>query len=308
MKIAVLMGGDSSEREVSIKSGTQVRLGLERLNHDVICLDPADGGLNELALAKPDVVFLALHGGKGENGAIQGALELMGLPYTGSGVLASALAMDKAMSKRVFNAVGIRTPGSVTVNRADRTTHATRKASEEVGVPCVVKPSCQGSTVGIGFVKRDEDLMPALEGAFSHGPAVLVEQFIAGTEVTVGVLESPVSGEPEALPVLEIVAKNEYYDYDAKYTPGKSDHIIPARINPEAYEECQSLAVRAHTALGCSGYSRVDIIVDPSNTPWVLELNTLPGLTQVSLLPDAAKAAGIGFDELLSAIITAALR
>lgn len=308
MRIAVLMGGDSSEREVSIKSGTQVRQALERLGHDVLCLDPADGGLRELAAAEPDVVFLALHGGQGENGSIQGALELMSLRYTGSGVLASALAMDKAMSKQVFAAAGVRTPASVSVRRDSGAERAAADVMKAVGLPCVVKPSCQGSTVGVGFVKRVEDLVPALEGAFSYGPVALVEQFVAGTEVTVGILESSASGQPEALPVLEIVAKNDYYDYDAKYTPGKSDHIIPARISPAADEECRRLAIAAHTCLGCSGYSRVDIIVDPSGTPWVLEVNTLPGLTAVSLLPDAAKAAGISFEQLLTVIIAAAMR
>lgn len=308
MRIAVLLGGNSSEREVSLKSGRQVKMALERLGHDVICCDPAAGGLRELATAEPDVVFLALHGGTGENGAIQGALELMGLRYTGSGVLASALAMDKAMSKQVFAAVGVRTPASITVRSGNGVEQAASEVMRAVGLPCVVKPSCQGSTVGISFVNQPEALVHALEVSFDYGPVALAEQFITGAEVTVGVLESPLSGEAEALPVLEIVIKNEHYDYDAKYTPGKSEHIIPARISPEADEECRRLAIAAHTCLGCRGYSRVDAIVDPHGRPWVLEVNTLPGLTEVSLLPDAAKAAGMSFDELLSRIIASALR
>lgn len=308
MRIAVLLGGDSSEREVSLKSGRQAQITLERLGHDVVCLDPAAGGLEELAKVKPNVVFLALHGGTGENGAIQGALELMGLRYTGSGVLASALAMDKAVSKRLFAAAGVRTPVSIAVHRDAGAEQAASDALSAIGLPCVVKPSSQGSTVGIGFVTHRDELAPALEGAFRYGPTALVEQFVTGTEVTVAILESPVSGLAEALPVLEIVVNSDHYDYDAKYTPGKSDHIIPARITAAADEECRRLGIAAHTCLGCRGYSRVDAIVDASGKPWVLEVNTLPGLTEVSLLPDAAKAAGISFDQLLSTIISNALR
>ena len=188
MRIAVLLGGDSSEREVSLKSGRQAQITLERLGHDVVCLDPAAGGLEELAKVKPNVVFLALHGGTGENGAIQGALELMGLRYTGSGVLASALAMDKAVSKRLFAAAGVRTPVSIAVHRDAGAEQAASDALSAIGLPCVVKPSSQGSTVGIGFVTHRDELAPALEGAAMadcHG-----EQFVTGTEVTMAILNA----------------------------------------------------------------------------------------------------------------------
>ncbi|MGI6146011.1 MAG: D-alanine--D-alanine ligase [Firmicutes bacterium] len=307
LRIAVLLGGNSSEREVSLRSGRQVEKALVELGHEVICVDPAEEDLFRLAAMRPDVVFIALHGGTGENGCVQGALELLGLPYTGSGVLASALAMDKIMSKQLFVASDVRTPEFITVERSGGIGAATSRCVREIGVPCVVKPACQGSTVGISIVRETGKLVEALETAFRYDPRIVVERFIAGTEVTVGVLEYPEPGRPQALPVLEIVPANEFYDYDAKYTPGKSDHIIPARISPASDDECRRLALAAHTALGCRGYSRTDLMVDADGTPWVLEVNTLPGLTEVSLLPDAAKAVGLSFGQLLTAIISAAL-
>lgn len=301
--VVVLLGGKSSEREVSLRSGNQVRAALERLGHSVVCVDPTEAGLVPLAEIDPDVVFIALHGSYGEDGCVQGALELMHMAYTGSGVLASALAMDKAMSKLVFAASDIPTPPHITVRRTDGVEVCAEAVLEKVGVPCVVKPSREGSSVGISFVYAQRDIGPALELAFEHGSEAVIEKFITGTEVTVGVLDLD---EPVALPTLEIVVKNEHYDYDAKYTAGKSEHIIPARIGPEAEELCRRLGVSAHTALGCQGYSRTDMIVDTDGNVWVLEVNTLPGLTDLSLLPDAAKAAGISFDQLISIILNSA--
>ncbi|MCR4426243.1 MAG: D-alanine--D-alanine ligase [Firmicutes bacterium] len=306
MKIAVLMGGPSSEREVSLMSGRQVAGALRRLGHNVIELDPDEDGILALLTNRPDVVFIALHGRYGEDGCIQGLLELAHIPYTGSGVLASALAMDKIMAKVVFRSLGIPTPEWVTVTRSDAGVGSpcADDALLQVGLPCVVKPSAQGSTVGVTVVRDAESLADAVHLALSYGDQALIEQFVTGTEITVGVLgDSPA----RALPTLEIVSKKPTYDWEAKYTPGMSEHIIPARVPEEVRAKCQDLAVRAHTALGCRGFSRVDMIATPSGEVQVLEVNTVPGLTAVSLLPDAARAVGISFEQLVQMAVDGAL-
>ncbi len=302
MRVALLMGGSSSEREISLMSGAQVEAALHRLGHDVIVIDPARDSITVLAQSGPDAAFIALHGKYGEDGCIQGTLETLGIPYTGSRVLASAVAMNKIVSKALFAAAEVPTPPCVTVNRSDAPEVALARA-QSLGFPCVVKPSSQGSTVGITIVKESAALADALELAFRSDPDALIEKYITGTEVTVGVLGTRT---PRALPTLEIVPKNEFYDWDSKYTPGKSEHIVPARIPKPAQAECERLAVEAHSALKCRGYSRVDMIVEPSGQVWVLEANTLPGLTQVSLLPDAARAEGISFDQLIQTILDSA--
>ena len=304
MKVAVLMGGSSSEREISLKSGAQVEAALRRLGHEVISVDPANNAIGVLAELRPDVAFIALHGKYGEDGCIQGALELMGIPYTGSSVLSSAIAMDKTVSKALFEVSGIPTPPYVVVDCHSPFQSALERALS-IGIPCVVKPSSQGSTVGISIVKDDGALQDALSYAFNYDEEAVVEKFIKGTEVTVGVLGNH---DAEALPVLEIVPKNEFHDWESKYTPGMSEHVIPARIGNAAQKECQRLALAAHAALKCRGYSRVDMIVEPNGTVWVLEVNTLPGLTEVSLLPDAARARGISFDQLIQILLDGALK
>ncbi len=302
MNVALLMGGSSSEREISLKSGSQVEAALRRLGHDVTIIDPAVDGVAALVQSRPDAAFIALHGRYGEDGCIQGTLEMLGIPYTGSRVLASSAAMDKIVSKILFGAAQVPTPLYVALHQSDAP-ELTLARARSVGFPCVVKPSSQGSTVGITIVKESAALADALELAFRCDPDALVEKFIAGTEVTVGVLGTRT---PRALPTLEIVPKNEFYDWDSKYTPGKSEHVVPARIPETALAECERLAVKAHLALKCRGYSRVDMIVEPSGQVWVLEANTLPGLTEVSLLPDAARAEGISFDQLVQIILDSA--
>ena len=302
MKVALLMGGSSSEREISLLSGAQVEAALRRLGHEVIVIDPAVGSVAALAQSGPDAAFIALHGKYGEDGCIQGTLEMLGIPYTGSRVLASAVAMNKIVSKALFAAAGVPTPPCVTVHRSDAPKVALARA-QSLGFPCVVKPSSQGSTVGITIVTESTALADALELAFGSDPDALIEKYVTGTEVTVGVLGTRA---PRALPTLEIVPKNEFYDWDSKYTSGKSEHIVPARLPETVRAECERLAVEAHVALKCRGYSRVDMIVEPSGQVWVLEANTLPGLTQVSLLPDAARAEGISFDQLIQTILDSA--
>lgn len=307
-RIAVIMGGRSSEREISLLTGDQVKSALKRNGHEVWSVDYDKDGICSLIDNPPDVAFIALHGKYGEDGCVQGLLELLGIPYTGSGVLASALAMDKIKAKEVFTYNGIPTPGWVVVTQTEIQTQAfgdlESVVAADIGFPCVVKPSKQGSTVGLQIVHSREDLIPSIHIAGEFGDPVLIESFVSGVEVTVGVMGNT---DPQALPVLEIVSKNPVYDWEAKYTPGMSDHIIPARIGVQALEQCAELALAAHRALGCRGMSRVDMIVPEQGHPWVLEVNTIPGLTAVSLLPDAARAAGISFECFVDMLVEFAL-
>lgn len=303
LRIAVLMGGRSAEREVSLNTGEQVVAALRERGADAFAVDTAEPAfIDDLRASRPDVVFICLHGRYGEDGTVQGLLELLDMPYVGSGVLASALAMDKVASKHVFAACGVPTPPYAVVRKGRPWREEDVRAA--VGPRCVVKPASEGSAIGVSIVHDPSELGAAIATAFVHDEVVLVERFIAGTEVTVGVLGT---NEPFALPTLEIVPEHEFYDYESKYVPGMSRHIIPARIPDVAREECARLAVAAHEALGCSGVSRTDIIVEPSGEAWVLEVNTIPGMTRTSLLPDAARAAGIEFPELCALLVGYAL-
>ena len=303
LRVAVLMGGTSAEREVSLNTGAQVAAALAERGFATECIDTADLSFIERVRAGAfGVVFICLHGRFGEDGTVQGLLELLGLPYVGSGILASALAMDKVMSKHIFAAEGLETP-------AFRTLRAGESLDPEaivqaLGTKLVVKPASEGSSVGMTIVHEPAELPEALTRAFSHDATVIVEEFIAGVEVTVGVIGN---SELLALPTLEIVPENEFYDYESKYVPGMSRHIIPARVSEALRAECQAIAVAAHRALGCRGMSRADTIVEPSGRVQLLEVNTIPGMTATSLLPDAARAAGISFPELCERLIMLAL-
>ncbi|HET6350682.1 MAG TPA: D-alanine--D-alanine ligase [Coriobacteriia bacterium] len=303
MRVALLVGGRSAEREVSLNSGRQVAEALEISGYDVVRIDSgADSFITELAEAKPDVVFICLHGRFGEDGTVQGLCELLGLPYVGSGVLASALAMDKVMSKHVFEQAGISTPAYVTLRRGEALDYDDIVA--KLGPKTVVKPANEGSSVGMSIVHEPAELPAAIDRAFEFDALVLVERFIAGAEVTVAVLGND---SPEALPTLEIVPEHEFYDYESKYVPGMSRHIIPANISVSARLECQRLAVEAHRELGCRGMSRSDTIVTEDGEVYLLETNTIPGMTPTSLLPDAARAQGIEFPELCHRLVGYAL-
>lgn len=303
VRVAVLMGGRSAEREVSLNTGEQVIAALRERGADALPFDTARSSfIDELRSARPDVVFVCLHGRYGEDGTVQGLLELLDLPYVGSGVLASALAMDKVASKHVFSACGVPTPPYLVVRKRGSWSEA--EVVGALGSRCVVKPASEGSAIGVTIVHRPSELGPAIEHAFRYDELVLIERFIEGTEVTVGVLGVD---PPIALPTLEIVPAHEFYDYESKYVPGMSRHIIPARIPEETRERCAKLAVSAHEALGCRGVSRTDIIVEPTGEAWVLEVNTIPGMTRTSLLPDAARAAGIEFPDLCALLVGYAL-
>lgn len=306
-KIALLCGGTSNEREISLASARNVEQALGELGHEVINVDTADPRfLTTLIEEQPDVAFIALHGKGGEDGTLQGVLDLMGIPYTGSGVLGSALAMDKHRTKVIYESLGLKTAPWVLLKSQER---AEREAcldriSTAMELPVVVKPVDDGSSVGITIVKTKEALPKALEDAFDAGGDVLVERFIAGTEITVSVLGA---GELQTLPAIEIVPKNEFYDYESKYAEGGSVHIIPARITEELGTEASKAAIQAHRGLDCYGVSRTDMIIDGNDDIWIIETNTIPGMTGTSLLPDAAQHVGISNHELYSMLIGWAL-
>jgi D-alanine-D-alanine ligase len=301
MKLAVVRGGKSAEREVSLRSGAQVTKALRGLGHDVTEVDLDTNTWDTLRDGGFECVFNALHGRLGEDGTVQGMFELLGLPYTGSGVLASALCMDKARAGKVMAGAGLKVPEFEELEiKEGVAAEVVERLVSHYGLPLVIKPVREGSTIGITIARDADDVASGLVLAGKYDRRVLVQRFATGTEVTIGVLATP---DLQVLPTLEIVSENPVYDYDAKYTAGKSHHIIPARIPEAARAAASDAAARAFTELGCSGMARVDIIVDASGTPWLLEVNTVPGLTELSLLPDAARAAGISFEQLCERLI-----
>ena len=301
MKIAVLRGGKSAEREVSLRSGEQVAKALGARGHDITAVDLDANTWDVLRDGDFDCVFNALHGRLGEDGTVQGMFELLGLPYTGSGVLASALCMDKARAGRVLAAIGLHVPEFEELEiKAGVSPDVVDRFVKKLGLPLVVKPVREGSTIGLTIARDADAAASGLVLAARYDRRVLVQRCVMGTEITIGVLATP---DLQVLPTLEIVSENPVYDYDAKYTPGRSHHIIPARIPEAARTAASDAAGRAFTELGCSGMARVDIIVASDGTPWVLEVNTVPGLTSLSLLPDAALAAGIEFGVLCQRLV-----
>ncbi len=292
-KIAVLMGGWSAEREISLMTGKAVLQALKEEEYKVIGIDLAKNIVEKLKKHRIDFVFLALHGPIGEDGRIQGLLEILGIPYTGSGPLASALAMNKIYAKQIFSQAGIPTPPWIVVDRLQVTGYRL----QGLKLPVVVKPVAQGSAIGVSIVKKKEGLSSAIKKAKKLDKEVLIEEYIPGKEITVGIL-----GE-KTLPIIEIIPKTNFYDYQAKYAPGGSEHLIPARLEKRVAERTARIALEAHQALGCRAYSRVDLRVDGKGQSWVLEINTIPGMTKMSLLPDAARAMGISFNQLVLKII-----
>jgi D-alanine-D-alanine ligase len=301
MKVAVLLGGVSSEREVSLKSGANVAAALRRRGHEVAELDVDVSTWDALAHGGFDCAFIALHGQLGEDGTVQGMCELLRVPYTGCGVLSSALCLDKAIANRVMEAAGLSIPPFQDHDvRAGIAADLVDRLVEGLGLPLVVKPTRQGSTVGLTIAQDAEQVAEGLVLAGGFDYRVLVQKFVRGVEITVGVLATPAV---EVLPTLEIVSENPVYDYDAKYTPGRSHHIIPARIPEDARRAATAAAELAFTTLRCEGMARVDMIVDEAGVPWVLEVNTVPGMTELSLLPDAARAAGVSFEDLCERLV-----
>lgn len=305
MRIAVLCGGRSSEREVSLMSGENAAAALREAGFGTVdLLDPADGEFAPaLADGRYDAAFLALHGAGGEDGTIQGLLETFGIPYTGSGVAASAVAADKELSKLCYRRDGIPTPPSVTLHAGE--SHDLEAIAGQVGPRCFVKPAVNGSSYGISFVKEPSELAAAIELAFTFDDKVLVERRVEGTEITVGVFGR--DGDLRALPIVEVCAQNEgaeFYDLSVKYVDPAKVHRIPARLSPADRARAEELAVAAHRSLGCLGISRSDFIVDDVEGPIILETNTLPGMTSASLYPDEIRHTDdLTFPEVCAALI-----
>jgi D-alanine-D-alanine ligase len=292
-KVAVLLGGRSAEREISLKSGQAVLAALRRRNVDAHPFDPAEQPMEALLRQGFKRAHIALHGRYGEDGTVQGALELMGLPYTGSGVMASALAMDKWRTKLLWQAAGINSPRYAMLDA-----HSDFDAVvQELGLPLIVKPSREGSTIGLSKVTAAEDLPAAYQLAAQHDSVVLAEQFIEGMELTAAILgETP-------LPLVRIETAGGLYDYQAKYLSNDTSYFCPSGLSAGQEQAIQAQALRAHQILGCEGWGRVDVILDKSGKAYFLETNTSPGMTDHSLVPMAAKAAGLSFEDLVVRIL-----
>lgn len=302
-KVALLAGGSSGEREISIASGKGAKEALETAGFQVTQIDPSNkNDLRKLIEDEFDVAFLCLHGKMGEDGTVQGFLETLKIPYTCSGVQASANAIDKIKSKILYRNSNIPTANSVILN--SYTSVTTREIVDTIGLPCVIKPATEGSALGVEIVSDENSIQEAIERVRKIDTSILIEQFIDGIEITVAVLGND---DPYALPVIEIIPTGEFYDFESKYAPGGSKHICPARLKDTETELAKEYAIKAHKALGCSGVSRSDFIVDKDSKPWILETNTIPGMTSTSLLPDAARAANISFPELCKRLIEYAL-
>jgi len=298
-RIGVLMGGPSSEREISLKSGKAVFEAFKQMGLDVTAIDIKTDNIEENTdLIKSNNIncaFIAMHGRFGEDGTIQEILENLKLPYTGSGVFASKLAMDKIESRKILEKNGLKVPRYIEIDKTSYNTNS--KIKNSFGFPLVIKPATHGSSVGLSIIEREGELDNAISLAFTFDQRVIIEEYIRGRELTVGILDS------EALPVIEIVPKKMFFDFEAKYKPGMTDYIVPAELEESIAKKTMEAALSANKLLGCFGCSRVDIILSEANHPYILEVNTIPGLTSTSLLPKAAKIVGIEFSELCLKLI-----
>jgi D-alanine-D-alanine ligase len=304
-KVGVLFGGRSAEREVSLMSGSGVLKALQGKGIDAHAFDPAERSLAELAGQKFDRVFIALHGRYGEDGTLQGALEQLGIPYTGSGVMASSIAMDKIMTKRIWLSHSLPTPRFAVLDAKTTSSEELRRVPDELGLPLMLKAPHEGSTIGISKVTGHSDMRAGFDNCSKYDDVVLAEEFIAGRELTVPVLGS--GRGSRALPVVEIRAPQGNYDYEHKYFSDDTQYLCPAPLDENLTGRIQSLAVQAYNALGCAGWARVDFMLRATdNEPFLLEINTSPGMTGHSLVPMSAKAAGVGYEDLCVEILKSA--
>jgi D-alanine-D-alanine ligase len=294
-KIGVLMGGLSREREISLKSGKAILKALLEKGYTACSIDVNHDIAERLMKEKIEIAFNGLHGRYGEDGTIQGMLEMMGIPYTGSGVLASALALHKIMAKKILSYEKIPTPSFQFIKREEIGKDPAEKIS--LPFPVVVKPAKEGSTIGISIVKKEEELIPALQEAGTYDEEILIEKFMKGKEITVGIVNDI------PLPIIEIAPRSGFYDYHSKYTKGETKYIIPAQIPREKYLYAQEISLRVFHVFGCSGCARIDLMTDEEGNPFVIDVNTLPGMTETSLLPKAADYVGISFGELVERIL-----
>jgi D-alanine-D-alanine ligase len=310
MRVAVLKGGPSLERQVSLRSAARVEDALEALGHETIAIDAGGDLVARLRAAEPDVAFIALHGRGGEDGTVQEILEIVGIPYTGSGVLACIRTMDKVLTKHLLTRQGLPTPDFFAFNetafRELGAAEALPAIEERLGFPLVVKPAAQGSALGIKFARAPEDVPEALVAAFSYDEKVLLERYVEGRELAVSLLEG--ENGVDALPVVEALPKEEYFfDFDARYEIGKTEYVCPAQLPAGVTERAQEVAVATYELLGCYGFARVDMILSSDDEPQVLEAQAIPGLTETSLLPQAAEAAGMTFERLVGRLVELAL-
>jgi D-alanine-D-alanine ligase len=310
-RVAVLEGGRSLERQVSLRSGARVQDALERLGHEVVPIDAGPELVATLRETRPDAAFIALHGRDGEDGTVQELLELLGIPYTGSGVSACVRCMDKVLAKHAMRDAGLPTPDFYSFSQTAFAELGAAQALPDIEArlrfPVVVKPAAQGSALGIRFAATAEDVPAALVAAFSYDTKVLLERHVAGRDLAVSILDGPAG--PRALPVVEAVPEGDEYDFEARYEIGRTRFVCPAELPEQVTRRAQELAVEVWRTLGCAGFARVDLMLDDaSGELQVLEVNTVPGLTETSLLPQAAEAAGLGFDELVGEILELALR
>jgi D-alanine-D-alanine ligase len=311
LRVAVLKGGRSLERQVSLKSGARVEDALERLGHDVLAIDVGDDLVERLMSDRPDVAFVALHGRDGEDGTVQELLEAMGIPYTGSGVSACIRASDKVLAKHAMRDRGIPTPDFFAFNETAfkelGAAQALPAIEERLAFPIVVKPAGQGSALGIKFARTAADVPAALVAAFSYDRKVLLERHVHGRDLAVSVLDQPDGGRL-ALPIVEAVPKEEdFYDFEARYEIGRTSFVCPAEIEPAVAERASEVALQVYDLLGCEAFARIDLMLEhDTGELFVLEANVIPGLTETSLLPMAADAAGIAFDELIGRLLAAA--
>lgn len=302
-KIGVLAGGISSEREISLKTGKNIFESLKRSGYDAVFIDMKEDFLDKARSI--DIAFLALHGRYGEDGTVQGLLELLKIPYTGSGVLSSAVVLDKILSKKIFLAENIPTPPFTELDLRCSLfdiDSLKRDIIKNTGYPLVVKPNSEGSTIGIRIIYNESQLEDGIRKAAEYDKKVLLEKYIKGRELTAGIIGL----EPAVLPIIEIKPKSGFFDYESKYTSDLTEYIVPADIDIKTAENIMKISADCHRTMGCSGISRVDFILDSNNIPYVLEINTMPGMTSTSLVPMAADAAGISFDFLVEIILDSA--
>jgi D-alanine-D-alanine ligase len=313
-RVAVLKGGRSLERQVSLRSGARVQDALERLGHEVVPIDVGADLVTRLTAAEPEIAFVALHGGDGEDGTVQGLLEVMGIPYTGSGVSACIRSADKVLAKHAMRDAGIPTPDfyafSESAFQSLGAAQALPAIEDRLEFPIVVKPASQGSALGIKFARTAADVPQALVAAFSYDRKVLLERHITGRDLAVSVLEG--TGVPRALPIVEAVpirqSEEDFYDFESRYEIGRTQFVCPAELDEGVTARANDIALAVYELMGCSGFARVDLMMETATDElFVLETNPIPGLTDTSLLPQAADAAGVGFDALIEEVLDTAL-
>jgi len=305
-KIGVLMGGWSSEREISLRSGKNVLESLKRQDLNAIGIDMDKGFVEKLKNENVDIVFIILHGKPGEDGSVQGMLDLMNIPYTGSALLASAIAMNKVMTKIILSKARILTPEFYVFENWKEIAKSTQEAMEKVGFPMFMKPIEEGSSVGAEIIIARDGLKDRFSKEIERFGSFLIEEYIDGMTATCGVLGT--GKDAYSLPILEIVPKKKFYDYEAKYTEGMTEFIVPARLNQKTTKLVQKMAVDTHRLIGCRGFSRVDFVIRNNEVPYVLEINTIPGMTEISDLPAEAKEMGMSYDELVFEILKSSIR